>query len=235
MSQYSPAWPHSNIQQVFPDIFFVIGTNITEHEGVTLQHSRNMIVVRNNDKLSLINTVRLTEKGLDELNALGKIENVVRIGSFHGRDDAFYLDNYQAKLWALPNMEHTNNRKADHILMADGQMPFANCNVITFSSSRFPEAVLHIDQDGGILVTCDSIKNWLFADEFFSEASAKMYEAQKFFGPATINEIWLQATQVDRAELFGLKKLDFKHLLSAHGEPLLNDALKHISNTLSEL
>ncbi len=235
MPQYSPAWPHSNIKQIFPDIFFVTGTNITEHEGVTLQHSRNMIIVRNNDKLSLINTIRLTKEGLEELTALGKIENVIRIGSFHGRDDAFYLDNYQAKLWALPGMEHANNKIADHILTPGGQTPFANGSVYIFTSSNFPEAVLHINQNDGILITCDSIKNWLSSDEFFSNTSAKMYEAQKFFGPATINEIWLQATQIDKAELVGLNELDFKHLLSAHGEPLLNDANLHVNQTLSKL
>ena len=53
MSQYSPAWPHSNIKQIFPDIFFVTGTNITEYEGVTLQHSRNMIIVRCADSVVL--------------------------------------------------------------------------------------------------------------------------------------------------------------------------------------
>lgn len=235
MSQYSPAWPHSNIKQIFPDIFFVTGTNITEHDGVTLQHSRNMVIIRNQDKLSLINTVRLTEKGLGELTSLGKIENVIRIGSFHGRDDAFYLDNYHAKLWALPNMEHANKKKADQILTPDGLMPFANCKIVTFNSSRFPEAILHINQNGGILISCDSIKNWLSSDDFFSDATAKLYEEQKQFGSAAINKIWLQATQVDKAELLGLKELDFCHLLSAHGEPLLNDAYEHVGKTLSRL
>ena len=82
MAQHSPAWPHSEIKEILPNIFFVMGTNITQHEGITLQHSRNMIIVRNLDKLSLINAVRLTENGLKELTSLGKIENVIKIGSF---------------------------------------------------------------------------------------------------------------------------------------------------------
>lgn len=233
MSQYSPAWTHSNIKQIFPDIFYVTGTNITQHEGITLQHSRNMIIIRNHDKLSLINTVRLTEEGLLKLSALGKIENVIRIGSFHGRDDIFYLEEYNAKLWALPNMEHADNRKADYNLLPEGLMPFANCNVVTFNSSRFPEAVLHINQNDGILITCDSIKNWLTRDEFFSDSTAELYKAQKLFGHAAINKIWLQATQIDKSELLALEKLKFRHLLSAHGEPLLNDAYDYVIKTLS--
>ena len=234
-NEYSPAWPHSNIIEVFPDVFFVTGTNITQHEGITLQHSRNMVIVRNQGKLSLINTVRLTENGLNELSSLGEIENVIRIGSFHGRDDTFYLDHYHAKLWALPDMIHENNRKADYILISNGLMPFANCKIFTFNSSKFPEAVLHIEQNGGVLITCDSIKNWLARDAFFSDSTAQLYEEQKVFGCATINNIWIQATQINKSELHSLKELDFHHLLSAHGEPLLNDAYEHVIKTLSEL
>lgn len=234
-NEYSPAWSHSPIKEIFSDIFFVTGTNITQHDGVILQHSRNMIIIRNQGKLSLINTVRLTKSGLDELSSLGEVQNIIRIGSFHGRDDAFYLDHYHAKLWALPDMIHENNRKADYILTPNGLMPFANCKVFIFNSSRFPEAVLHIGQDNGILITCDSIKNWLAPDEFFSDSTASLYEKQKIFGCATINDIWMQATQIDKSELHCLKELDFHHLLSAHGEPLLNNAYEHVTKTLSRL
>lgn len=235
MAQHSPAWPHSKIKEILPNIFFVMGTNVTQYEGVTLQHSRNMIIVRNLDKLSLINAVRLTENGLKELTSLGKIENVIKIGSFHGRDDAFYLENYHAKLWSLPNMEHENNRNADYILTPDSLMPFDNCGIIPFNSSKFPEAILHIQQDDGMLITCDSIKNWLTTDEFFSDSTAKIYEQQGIFGCASINKIWLQATQIDKSELLALKKLHFCHLLSAHGQPLLNNAYDHVIKALAKL
>jgi len=83
---YSPIWPHSEIKEIFPNVFFVMGTNITTHNDVELQHSRNMIILRNDDKLSLINTVRLDDTGLMALDALGKVENVIRIGAFHGME-----------------------------------------------------------------------------------------------------------------------------------------------------
>jgi hypothetical protein len=114
-------------------------------------------------------------------------------------------------------------------------MPFTSCKIFTLASSKFPEAILHINQNNGILVTCDSIKNWLARDEFFSDFTAKLYEKQKLFGYATVNEIWMQATQIDKSELLGLKELNFCHLLSAHGEPLLNDAYEYVVKTLSTL
>ncbi len=127
MPTYSPAWPHTAIKEIFPDIFFVMGMNKTNYDGTDLQHSRNMVIVRDNNQLSLINTVRLNDSGLAALDALGKVENIIRIGAFHGRDDAFYLDRYQAKLWAIKGMD-TNNHVIDVELTSDGLMPFQKCS-----------------------------------------------------------------------------------------------------------
>lgn len=228
------AWPHGPITEVLPNIFFVTGTNITNYNNIELQHSRNMVIVRDNNKLTLINTVRLDDSGLIKLDNLGKVENVVRIGAFHGRDDAFYLERYQAKLWALPEMVHDNAKITDVELTAKNPMPFSNGSLFVFETSVFPEGILHIDREGGILVTCDSIKNWLAADEFFSQATAKLYEAQGFFGTASISSIWKQATKVQSSDLVRLKSLKFKHLLSAHGAPLLNSAYEQVSKSIKQ-
>ncbi len=230
----TPTWPHSEIREIFPDIFFVTGTNKTTYANIELQHSRNMIIVRHNNELSLINTVRLDDQGLAELDALGKVTNVIRIGAFHGRDDGFYLDRYHAKLWAFKGMQHDNNHVTDIELTPGGQMPFPGCSVFIFTSSKFPEGVLHIAREGGILITCDSIKNWLSADEFFSADTAKLYEMQGFFGTASISKVWQQACNVDAADFSQLKKLEFHHLLSAHGEPLLNNAHEDVSDTIMQ-
>jgi hypothetical protein len=221
---YSAAWPHSEIREIFPDIFFVTGTNITNFNGTELQHSRNMIIVRNGDELSLINTVRLNDEGLSALDALGKVKNVIRIGAFHGRDDAFYLDRYLGKLWALPGMTHDNNRITDFELIPDGQMPFSGASLFVFETSVYPEGILYIARDGGILITCDSIKNWLAPDRFFSAETAKLYEEQGFFGTASVSEVWKIACEVKPEDFVRLNSLKFKHLLSAHGDPLLHNA-----------
>jgi hypothetical protein len=78
-----------------------------------------MVIIRNGHQLSLINTVRLDDAGLAVLDRLGKVTNVVRIGAFHGRDDAFYLDRYGAKLWALPGMKHQDDRSTDVTTVVD--------------------------------------------------------------------------------------------------------------------
>jgi hypothetical protein len=191
-----------------------------------------MIIIRDQNKLSLINTVRLDDKGLAALDTLGSVENIIRIGAFHGRDDAFYLDRYHAKLWALEGMQHQNKRLADHLLEQNGTMPFTDCALFIFETSEHPEGILHIAKEGGIVVTCDSIKNWVAADPFFSTDSAKMYQEQGFFGIATISHVWKEATKVQASDFVRLKSFKFKHLISAHGEPLLNNAYEAVTETI---
>ncbi len=228
----SPAWPHSAIKEIFPNIFFVMGMNKTHYSGVDLQHSRNMVIIRDGNILSLINTVRLDDDGLAALDALGKVENVIRIGAFHGRDDAFYCNRYQAKLWAIKGMVHDNNRPTDIELIPNGKMPFPESSLFVFDTSSHPEGILHIAQEGGILITCDSIKNWLEPDQFFSSETAKLYTEQGFFGVASISQVWKQACNVEASDFERLKSLEFCHLISAHGDPLLNNAHEKVVETI---
>ena len=231
---FSPAWPHDEISEIFPNIFFVMGTNITQHDNVDLQHSRNMIIIRNDRKLSLINTVRLSDRELAQLDRLGEVVNIIRIGAFYGRDDAFYLDRYRAKLWALKGMQHAGNRLADVELSQGSQMPFPDSSIFIFETSVHPEGIIHIAQEGGIIITCDSIKNWTEADQFFSATTAKLYEENGTFGTGTISGIWKQATQTEAADFNKLKTLKFRHLLGAHGRPLLNNAHEVVSKTIMQ-
>lgn len=230
---YSPAWPHSTIKEIFPNIFFVMGMNKTHYNGVDLQHSRNMVIIRDGNALSLINTVRLDDNGLAVLDVLGKVENIIRIGAFHGRDDAFYCDRYHAKYWTLKGMPHENNHTRDVEFTPNGSVPFPDCSLFVFETSIHPEGILHIAQESGILITCDSIKNWLAPDQFFSAETAKLYQEQGFFGAASVSQVWKQACHVDASDFARLLNLfAFRHLLSAHGDPLLNHAHEEVTKTI---
>jgi hypothetical protein len=234
MTLQTQVWPHGEIRQIFDDIFFVTGTNKTVHDGVELQHSRNMIIVREEGKLSLINSVRLTDAGLIALEKLGHVDKVIRIGAFHGRDDAFYVNKYQASLWALPGMRDQHSCHIDVEFTTQGQQPFPACSLVTFATAKFPEAMIHINKHDGILISCDSIKNWQTADKYFSEETAEAYQKQGFFGQATISKVWQQAMGIKATDFERLKELPFRHLLSAHGEPLLDTAYKAVLDTIKQ-
>jgi hypothetical protein len=224
MDQLPPALPHGKLEEVFPDVFFVTGTMKTMLMGADWQFNRNMTVVREGGALTLINTVRLNDAGLKELDALGRIANVVKIGSLHGRDDAFYKARYGATFWALPGMTHERGLKADKELVPGGEMPFAGCSVFAFCTTKMPECILRIDRAGGILVACDSLQNWLAPDEFFSEQSRRMMTEMGFFQAASFGPLWMQLNEPKGEDFARLRELSFRHALCGHGATLRDTA-----------
>jgi hypothetical protein len=224
MDKLPPALPHGLLEEIFPDVFFVTGTMKTSLMNADWQFSRNMTVVREGDALTLINAVRLDESGLARLDALGRVVNVVKIGSLHGIDDAFYRARYGATLWALPGMTHEHGLVADRDLRPGGVMPFAGCSVFDFRTTKLPECILHIDRAGGILVACDSLQNWLEPDAFFSDASRQMMTEMGFFQPANLGPLWMQVNTPQGQDFARLRELSFRHVLCGHGTPLRDTA-----------
>lgn len=232
--QFTPLWPHGEIREIFKDVFFVTGTNKVHHEGHEIQTSRNMVIIRSGSELTLINTVRLNDEGLRKLDSLGKVAHILRIGAFHGRDDAFYRNQYpNSLLWTLKGMTYENGLKSDRDLIPGGTMPFSGSSLFIFETSQLPEGILHIEREGGILVSCDSIQNITSTDDFYSSETAQSFHSQGLIKPANITPIWLGATHTKATDFYRLlKTMQFKHLLTAHGEPLINIAFEQLSETI---
>lgn len=223
MASYHPVMPHGDIQAVFSDIFFVTGTSRPTFSGSSWQYSRNMTILRNGGELTLVNTVRLDDSGLAKLDALGTVKHVVKLGSFHGMDDAFYRDRYHATQWALPGMEHEGGHTTDEELSA-GHVPVPHADLFVFETSAKPEGILRLDREDGILLSCDSLQNWVEADCYFSEESALKMAQIGFIQPANIGPGWRMGCQPAASDFARLKALAFRHLLPAHGVPLLGEA-----------
>ena len=224
MDQLPPALPHGNLAEMFPDVFFVTGTMKTVLVGADWQFNRNMTVVREGGALTLINTVRLDDTGLKELDALGRVASIIKIGSLHGRDDTFYKSRYGATFWAPPGMSHEHGLTADKELVPGGEMPFAGCSVFVFRTTKLPECILRIDRAGGILVACDSLQNWLAPDKFFSEDSRKMMMKMGYFQAANVGPLWMQVNEPKGEDFARLRELSFRHALCGHGAPLRDTA-----------
>jgi hypothetical protein len=219
MADYHPAMPHGEIEEVFPDVFFVTGTMRAEFFGSMWQFNRNMTVVREDGRLTLINSVRLDDAGLAALERLGTVTNVVRIGDMHGVDDRFYVDRYHATYWAVPGMQPPEGLHVDHELREGGPMPFAGCSLFTFTTTQRPECILRLDREGGIMIACDSLQNWVAPDAFFDEESAAKMRDMGFFTPTSLGLAWLQSSQPQAADFVRLKEVPFRHALCGHGEP----------------
>lgn len=80
MTQFPAQTPHSEIQEIFPDVFFVTGS-VDMMPGIRI--SRSMTILRDGDALTLISPIRLDEAGLKALDALGRVENIVKLGAYH--------------------------------------------------------------------------------------------------------------------------------------------------------
>lgn len=224
MDQFQPALPHGTIEEVFPDLFFVSGAMETVLQEIDWKFSRNMTVVRDGERLIIVNSVRLDEDGLAELDRLGRVTDVVRLGSLHGRDDPFFVDRYNAEYWVMPGMEHETGLKATRTLNPDGPLPISDASLFEFNTTQIPEGILHIDRAGGILIACDALQNWLAADEYFSDSSRELMQNMGFFTPANLGPVWVQAASPAGEDFARLKELSFKHALCGHGEPLRDTA-----------
>ncbi|MGD2117908.1 MAG: hypothetical protein PVG66_06100 [Chromatiales bacterium] len=235
MDQFQPALDHGAIEEVFPDVFFVSGAMETVLQDIDWKFSRNMTVVRDGERLVIINSVRLGEQGLAELDKLGKVTDVVRLGSLHGRDDPFYVDHYQANYWAMPGMEHETGLQASHTLEPNGPSPISDASVFEFTTTKIPEGILHLDRAGGILIACDALQNWTAPDEFFSDSSRELMQKMGFFTPANLGPVWVQRASPEGDDFARLKTLSFKHALCGHGEPLRDTAHEDYLATFQQM
>ena len=156
MSDYPAVTHHDPIEELLPGLFWVHGS-VELRPGMFL--SRNMAIVRRGGDLSLVNSVRLTEEGESALTALGEVKNVVRIGNFHGMDDRYYVDTHAARFWCLPGKQAREEPSPDELLSADN-LPFDGSALHVFESANFPECALVLEQDGGVLLTADSLQYW---------------------------------------------------------------------------
>ncbi|RDE22615.1 hypothetical protein DV711_08485 [Motiliproteus coralliicola] len=235
MDQFPPALPHGSLEEVFPNVFFVTGAMETVLQGMDWKFSRNMTVVRDDDRLIIINSVRLDEQGLAELDRLGKVTDVVRLGALHGRDDPFYVDRYDAEYWALPGVEHDTGLPVSRTLTEAGPHPISDASLFEFRTTKMPEGIIRLDRAGGILIACDALQNWLAPDEHFSDSSKEIMQQMGFFTPANLGPVWVQAAAPEGDDFSRLKELSFNHALCGHGEPLRDSAQEDYSATFERM
>ncbi len=232
MTDHAPAMPHGAIDEVFDDVFFVTGTMRAEFFGSAWQFSRNMTIVREDGRLSLINAVRLDEPGLAALEALGEVANVVRIGAMHGLDDAFYVERYGATLWAPRGMP---GPAPDAELTEDGAAPIADARVFAFRTTKLPEAIVVLERAGGVAVACDALQNWVAPDAMFDDETVKKMTDMGFFTKANCGPAWMHGMQPKKDDFERLERHAFRHALCGHGVPLRDTAGEDFRATFARL
>lgn len=224
--------PHTHLEPIIDDIWYLTGS-VAFKPLVRL--SRNMIVIKNNDELTLINSVRLNKEGEKALDALGKVTHIMKIG-FHAMDDPYYLDRYQASYWVAEPLTSEQKDKGVHSLNEDCQLPFPDADVFCFKDTNQVEAAIHIKREDGLLITCDCIQHWV-PKKLMSPAAKLVTRLMGFQKPAQIGPPWKKIQTPEngslRADFERLAALPFKQIIGGHGGLLENDGNALLKATIA--
>lgn len=233
MTTHPAAMPHGPLEEIAGDVYWVQGT-ISMGPGVRI--TRNMTVVRSGRELSVISAVRLSPQAEAELDALGTVRHVIKIGHAHGVDDPYYLERYGATYWALADGTRATDPEADRTLGADC-LPFDGAQLFEFRGSKEREAAILLERAGGILITCDAVQNW--PDAVGCSPLANLLT--RFMGlrrrPAQISPLWRKTMATEDGALQDdferLAELRFEHLVCGHGRPLSGNAREALTATVA--
>ena len=232
MTDYAPAMQHGPIEEITNDVFWVQGS-IQLAPGIRLM--RNMVIVRSGEELTLVSPVRLSPDGEAELKRLGTVRHVVKIGFFHGVDDAYYLERFSATYWALPGGTRAEDPTPDKELRPDS-LPIPDAELFEFRDTKEKEGALLIRRAGGILITCDSVQHWSNTRGCSFPARLVSHLIGFRRRPAQIGPPWRKRMTPKGASLKSyfdrLTQLDFAHLIAAHGHPLRDTAKQDLEATV---
>nr|WP_282615526.1 hypothetical protein [Pseudomonas violetae] len=186
-----------------------------------------MVIVKNGDELTLINPVRMNDEALLSLEDLGSVRHVMRLGDFHGLDDLFYVDRYQAQFWCQSPPETYKVPIASHVISSAAIPPLPNAQFFVYEAAKFPEACLLLE-DLKLLITTDSIQYW--ADWSYTTFLTRcILQLMGFKLTLLIGGPWLKRVTVQGGSLASdfekLLALDFEHIVGAHGQ-VLREAAK---------
>lgn len=220
-------YPHGDIEKITDGVFMVRGSiNLNPLVRIT----RNMAIVREGTELTIINPLRLNDAGERSLEALGKVRNIMRLGAFHGVDDPYYKDRFDAKLWAQAGGKTYPQPDIDVVLGASTALPF-DATLFDFEGTTEPECAL-LFPDSKLLLTCDAIQH--YGDYSYNNWLARRLLPFVGFPMTTIvGPIWLQRMVPEGDDIEPvfrqLLELDFDSLLSAHGTLLESGAKEAVA------
>jgi hypothetical protein len=151
------------------------------------------------------------------------VQHVLRLGSLHGLDDAFYVDRYQTSFWAFPGGITYSEPAVQEALTEDGPLPFPGARLFEFRNIAQPEGALLLERGPGILLTVDAVQSYATPPyKPHTSLFGRLVSLLRGFPNETIvGPVWTQMMTDDRPalrrEFERLLEWEFDQLLSAHG------------------
>ncbi|MAD44236.1 MAG: hypothetical protein CMH98_04450 [Oceanospirillaceae bacterium] len=218
------------IQALFNDVYWVAG----DQPGQRGARQPNMIIIRDGHQLILINPVRLSPLQERNLEHLGRIAHIVRLGDRPSADEHHYRTRYRPKLWALPGQI---DKPRHQILKEDAFLPVPGAQLVKFHYTCRSEAVLLLERHG-LLLTSESFQ-FLGCWPQLTLREQLTMRLQGFHKGMNLSRHWLrEVTPKDFSladDLSRLRQLDFDSLLAAHGTPLLQGAKRAVDEEIQQV
>jgi hypothetical protein len=238
MADHPPADYHLPLRECFPGVWLAssrIGMRVPP--GLKITFSRNMVAVLTAEGWVLLNPVRLGVEAEGELLARAPIRHALRLGTFHGRDDAYYTERFGAQFWCVPGKSSYPEPAGTRAISEDGALPIPGAKALVYSSGLLAECALHLPQHR-LLVTCDSVQNYE-DDPLISPLGRLVMRPLGFFTPCVIGPIWLKANTPPggslRPDFERVLALDFDNLIGGHGTPRLGGAREALARNVAKL
>ena len=231
--------PFDPPEQIAEDLFVVKGCI---KPSPIARFTRNMAVVRDGEQLTLINPVRMDEAGLKQLDALGQVKHALRLGPFHGIDDGFYVDRYNAEFWSFTGQTTYTEPAIDHALEDGGVLPFGKAQLFGFNHMRETEGAILLQRDAGnVLLTCDGVQSYT-TPPHTPHTNAFTRFVMPFIGfpkRTIVGPVWVKLLVTDKdgmhKEFERLLQWDFDQLLAAHGTFLAANAHAEVAAAVDKM
>jgi len=186
-----------------------------------------MVIIKSGDDLTLINPVRLCDAALSQLEELGNVRHVLRLGDFHGLDDRFYVDRYHAEFWCQARPDTYKLPIGTHVISAGATPPMADAEFFVYEAAKYPEACLLL-KNLKLLIATDSVQYWA-KWSYTTFLTRCVLQIMGFKLTLLIGGPWLKRVTPKGGSLVAdferLLRLDFNHVVGAHGQ-LLHDTAK---------
>lgn len=237
-NDHPPALHHLPLQECFPGVWLASSAiSMKIPLGVKITFSRNMVAVREPEGWVLLNPVRLSAEAEAQLLEIAPFKHAVRLGTYHGRDDAYYVDRFGVEFWGVPGVQQYPEPKFSREVSEEGPFPVAGAQVVIFKNATRAECVVCLPQHR-LLVTCDSVQHY-DNDGLISRLGKAVMYPMGFFTPCVIGPIWLKACTPEggslRADFERVLALDFDNLISGHGTPKLGGAKEALTRNVARL
>mmetsp|Transcript_28932 Transcript_28932/g.40927 ORF Transcript_28932/g.40927 Transcript_28932/m.40927 type:complete len:267 (-) Transcript_28932:58-858(-) len=237
-----PQYQPKSITKISDDMLLLQATKRSKRGG--WKTSKNMIIVKRDQELSLINAIRLTPDGHQLLERMGTIRRVIRLSSQSGsHHDKYYNDTYGAIVWGTGNSP-SYKTPIHHIITPTTLLPITNAEIFMFQNTALEafEAAIFVHNNsqhqtnnrGGLLITSDALQDQRH-NQHTSRTVKTILKMHGFMeSGVVVSPKWIRAVSPQQRSAKLPLRDDFERLLRLDFDRLVGSAGAFVSSRAKE-